>query len=66
MIVLQFLQLYYRSFEELILKSSLCLFGPIVGYPREIASFTYHLVISKKRDHLWVSVDIFALTMNAI
>lgn len=65
MIVLQFLQLYYRSFEELILKLSLCLFGPIVGYPREIASFTY-LVIGKKRDHLWVSVDIFALTMNAI
>lgn len=29
----------------------------IVGYPGVIAAFTYHPIISKRRDHPWVSDD---------
>lgn len=33
------------------------IFSLIVGYPGVIASFTYNRVISKSRDHSWVSDD---------
>lgn len=59
----EFTHFIYSKFVKILIsmynlnKFPVNIFSLIVGYPGVIASFTYNRVISKSRDHSWVSDD---------